>query len=355
MPLDTKNDLNKIFSTLSEIFKNENKNELVTLISCAVISSEMSYYDNWNNGQYYYTIYISVPIDIFIGIQDKIEETESFIATKIELINRAYLCEHIDKVIIIPQQVSLINWDSVADITTKDKTINCIDFLKNTLTTVSTGGMKIQDINNHYKNTYNLLDRILRRINIDNPNPYNDLWLWHGKWSSDLPTYASRRSFIINMYNDLYKTVNESDTTENYYIDVNLEGWPKINRSIMEIKKRLYEAITPEQFQSIGHLSREAIISLGQQVFNKDLHIMDSLEVPSKTDANGMLEAYFKFNLVGSSNETTRRYAKSTLALANELTHKRTATKKDALLCNSAMLSLINLVRIVEQETGSNK
>ena len=51
-----------------------------------------------------------------------------------------------------------------------------------------------------------------------------------------------------------------------------------------------------------------------------------------------MLEAYINVELGGAANETLRKYARATLDLANELTHKRTATKKRFILvcfCNS--------------------
>lgn len=61
-----------------------------------------------------------------------------------------------------------------------------------------------------------------------------------------------------------------------------------------------------------------------------------------------MLEAYISVELSGSSNETLRRYAKATLDLANELTHKRTASKTDASLCATATISMINLIGTIE-------
>ncbi len=57
-----------------------------------------------------------------------------------------------------------------------------------------------------------------------------------------------------------------------------------------------------------------------------------------------MLEAYIAVELSGSSNKILRQYVRSTLDFANALTHKRTATKKDASLCSIATLSLINFI-----------
>lgn len=67
-----------------------------------------------------------------------------------------------------------------------------------------------------------------------------------------------------------------------------------------------------------------------------------------KTDAKRMLESYITVELAGSSNENLRKFAKATLDLANELTHKRTASKRDSSLCATATISLINLIGTIE-------
>lgn len=118
---------------------------------------------------------------------------------------------------------------------------------------------------------------------------------------------------------------------------------------VAEIKKRLSEAGNEEQYQSVGHLSREAIISLAQEVYGKEKHPSLDGTDPSDTDAKRMLEAYFAVTLAGSSNESVRRFSRSTLTLANELTHKRTATKKEALFCSLATFTLINIVKTIEE------
>jgi len=127
-----------------------------------------------------------------------------------------------------------------------------------------------------------------------------------------------------------------------------LTDWERIERSINELRIRQKEANSEEQFQVVGLLSRETIITLAQVIYNKDKHpILDGKEI-SKTDAKRMLESYIAVELAGSSNEIVRKYAKATLDLANELTHKRTASKKDASLCAIATISIINLIGTIE-------
>ena len=102
----------------------------------------------------------------------------------------------------------------------------------------------------------------------------------------------------------------------------------------------------------MGLLCREIIISLGQLVYNKDVYeAVDSQNKPiGKTDGFRMLEAYFTYKLHGTHFEEYRAYAKTTNKLANALTHKRNATKKDMMLSVSATTALVNIVGILEEQ-----
>jgi hypothetical protein len=224
-----------------------------------------------------------------------------------------------------------------------------VNYLKNVMTSVSTGGQRIEDVNEEYQNNYREVNVELKKLGLKNPIPYSDLWEWYGKWSSgEMPQYRDRRAYVIELFKDtLEQLENHDNSTE---LEIELTGWDRIERSIGEVRLRLGEAQSEEQFQSVGLLCRETIISLGQEVFDKDNHpTLDGVE-PSETDSKRMLDAYIGAILPGSENEGLRRYAKSTNALANELTHKRTATMKLAKLCASSTINLVNLVRILEEE-----
>jgi hypothetical protein len=81
----------------------------------------------------------------------------------------------------------------------KDK----IEKIKELMTDVSTGEVRIQDVNEQYKELYNELDEIFEQNNMKNPNPYSDLWEFHYYWSKKLKSYADRRAYIIKMYKNI--------------------------------------------------------------------------------------------------------------------------------------------------------
>ena len=122
-------------------------------------------------------------------------------------------------------------------------------------------------------------------------------------------------------------------------------GWDKVDRQVQEATGLLRTAQSEEQFQSVGLVCREALISVAQEVFDPTLHVCDV--VPSDTDAGRMLEAVFTHYLGGSANVEARSHAKAALKLALALQHKRTADFRLSALCTEATVAVVNLCAIL--------
>ena len=120
-----------------------------------------------------------------------------------------------------------------------------------------------------------------------------------------------------------------------------------MDRTVYEMQRLLSDAVNEEQFQAIGMLGREALITVAQQVFDGSLHKTEDGINPSDTDAKRMLDAYLVYSLHGSSNERQRKFAKSSVDLANQLTHDRMATKKDAEMCLTAVAAVASLIKVI--------
>jgi len=218
---------------------------------------------------------------------------------------------------------------------------------KDLMIAVSTGGSRIQEKNQEYQERRLRIMAYLLSQNIDDPNPYPDLWDWYGKWSSgDLPTYQSRRKHI----SDLYQSLLDYLVTRKYQTSKPIReatGWMKVDRILDNIGRQIESAKNEEEFQAVGLLCREVLISLAQSVYDPALHLPVDGIMPSPTDADRMLQGFFTAELESSSNEASRRLAKAALSLANELQHKQTATFRDAALCAEATRSVTNIVAIL--------
>lgn len=124
-------------------------------------------------------------------------------------------------------------------------------------------------------------------------------------------------------------------------------GWEKVDRQRHEARLRLDEARNEEQFQAVGLLCREVLISVAQEVFDPARHPTTDGASPSPTDAARMLEAFLASELSGSANEEARAHAKASLKLALALQHKRTADGRMGALCLEATTSVVNIVAIL--------
>lgn len=214
--------------------------------------------------------------------------------------------------------------------------------MRGTMVSVSTGGPRIGEVNHKFQQDYEDLTGELTARGIENPLPYDDLWQWHGRWSSgDLPSYASRRVFVAEIFDPIIKAIRNPSGPI-----AAPTGWARVDRTIGEARTRLAGAKTEEQFQAVGLLCREALISLAQGVFDPKRHPVEDVKV-SATDFKRMIEAYISVELKGSSAEEARRHARSALDLALRLQHQRTAAFRDAAICLEATGSVVNIIAIL--------
>lgn len=222
-----------------------------------------------------------------------------------------------------------------------------IETQKNLMIAVATGGPRIQEKNAEYCERRRAIARALQEAGRADPNPFSDLWEWYGRWSSgDLPSYQSRREHIGQIYQPLLESLAGLGSPSPAEPDGEPTGWAKVDRLVQQVVQRLNTAQVEEEFQTIGLLGRECLISLAEAVYDGNRHTTSDGVQPSKTDAARMLEAYFGAEFAGSSHEVLRRHAKASLALAVELQHKRTANYRDAALCAEATRTVVNIVAI---------
>lgn len=125
-------------------------------------------------------------------------------------------------------------------------------------------------------------------------------------------------------------------------------GWERIDRVIDEMNYRFKAADNEEQYQAIGMLGRETLISVAQHVFDPKKHLtLDGVAV-SNTDTKRMLEAYLDIEL-SQDSATVKKHIKSTVTLCNELTHDRNATKRDASLCIVSVVAVASMIKAIQE------
>jgi hypothetical protein len=124
-------------------------------------------------------------------------------------------------------------------------------------------------------------------------------------------------------------------------------GWQKVDRQIQKIRTRLDTANTEEDFQSVGLLCREVLISVAGEVFDPSRHLTTDGVEPSTTDAVRMIDAFVAHELRGKENEEVRPGVKAVWKLAVALQHKRNANFRYAALTAETTAAMVNMLAIL--------
>jgi len=345
---DITQDFEALIRTLRELYDHEGNYPECEILSTAQAKIEQVGYDNWDGGTDIYGLYLEVPTNVYATYEPHLKTIEESIKEKLRPILRKYPNTWIGEVVVSPQLASTPSAPSKAFQTPDKDLIEALEAQRNLMISVSTGGPRIQNVNNDYKERQELIENGLSERGVEDPNPYSDLWEWYGKWSSgDLPSYQSRRDYINGLFRSLIKALKRGGQVQAQAMFTRPTGWTRVDRNIGEMRSRLAQAKTEEQFQAVGLLCRETMISLAQTVYNPEAHPSPDGVVPTSTDAKRMLDAYLAAKLPGKTNEGARRHAKSSLDFANEVTHKRTADFRQAAMCAEATTAVVNLIAII--------
>jgi hypothetical protein len=137
-------------------------------------------------------------------------------------------------------------------------------------------------------------------------------------------------------------------------LDNNID-WSRLDRALQKAHERFRVAVEEEDFQGVGLLCREVLVSLARIVYDESRHKTVDNVHPSETDAKRRLEAFFVAELPGSTNQASLRHARAAVSLADALVHSRTANSIDAALCLEATTSVVNLASILTGRTEKER
>lgn len=343
-----------VFRTAISLIQMRGKDRFCQLIQQSEVFVVNTDFDNFNGGTYGYTVYLNLPVKVYAVLsKEEIEEAEKTLGETLNEVTRGDE-NHYFGVQIAPKFTnSDINWNLIGGETGREQLRKDLESLKDMMISVATGGDRIQNVDVRYKALHNTISARCRQLNIKYENSFAGLWDWYGRWSNSLPHYQERRVFINNLLAPTFEALEGDITSPSIATPiVELSDWERINRTVVKIKQSSSVARNEEDFQQIGLLCRDVIISLAQAVFNPSVHGSTDEKGTEigKDDAVRMIGNFINFCLKGSSNEELRAYAKTTNKLANNLTHRRNASKQDMLLCVSATIALINFIGIIENK-----
>ena len=242
----------------------------------------------------------------------------------------------------------IIDWFGLPHGIDKDYILAVLDWEKNVLISVSTGGEPIQSCDDDYKKYHAEITQILSEILIKHVNPFSNLWDWYHYYKKNLPQYASRRVYVNNLFEPLIKLIENSEETPNNSLKYIPTGWEKIDRGVLIMKEELDKADTGSRHQAVGLHGRELLMTLAQIVYDEKKHKHPDGNPINSGQSVRMLEAYIR-SFSGVLTDETRAFARAAVSLSNNLTHDRNAGELGSELCYIAVVSTINIIHNINK------
>ena len=144
---------------------------------------------------------------------------------------------------------------------------------------VATGSRSIQDVNDYYIARQARLSSLCEAAGAAYDNGHSDLWAWFHFYKENFASYAERRKYV----RDLFKPTIEfaSSRTPSSGTPREPTGWERVDRTLAKARTRIDTASGEEDYQAIGLLCREVMISLAQAVYDPAIHFSEDGVLPS--------------------------------------------------------------------------
>ena len=212
---------------------------------------------------------------------------------------------------------------------------------------VATGGRTIQDVDDYYVAREARIAEIAKGLSLPYENPHASLWDWFHHWKAGMPTYAERREYIRGLFKPSLDFV--AARTPKAPPAREPTGWERVDRALSKARETIEVATTEEDFQGVGLLCREVLISVAQAVYDPAIHEAEDGVVPSPTDAKRMIEGFLSKTVPGDSYKEVRAHARASWDLSVQLQHRRTANYQLAALCLEAASSTVQVISILAE------
>lgn len=240
-----------------------------------------------------------------------------------------------------------------ADISDAEVAERLVDQVSALMVAVATGGPPIKAVNTGYVREYRALAAVLGRLGIDNPNPYGDLWRWYGRWSDEtLPTYASRRVFIAEMYAPVRDAVEARDAAQEV-AEASAEGptgWAEVDAKMATLRRRLREAEEADDFKAVGLQCAEVLQAVGRAAFDAPRHLPEGEEEPHANAVNARIGYFMSAVASGERFEHVRRLGRSAWAQAQAVKHRDSPNRTDAGIAADAAALFVAIIRRLADE-----
>jgi hypothetical protein len=245
------------------------------------------------------------------------------------------------------------------DATRLDRLVDLVTDQRNLLVAVATGGPQIDSVNAQYKKRRREIRDLLLRFHLDDPIRWTDLWEWYAHWSSELPTYAARRTYINDILSPLLERVERLQSGSQLEDWAEGEGgesesWEHLEGRLIGLRAEFQRASEQDDFQDVGRRSREILIEVASLVFSEEM-VEAGEEVPGRNDSKARIDAFLKHAAAGSHYERLRKLLRAAYDLMQHVTHSKGITREEAFAAGQAAFLLVRTLRLMSGEDGQEE
>jgi hypothetical protein len=204
----------------------------------------------------------------------------------------------------------------------------------------------IGSLNDEYKRNASALRIALKRLGMENPFPWDDLWSWYGHYSPSMPTYKERRTYIGDKRSAVIALLENMESSRGLH-DVGSTGeatWENLDFRIAGLLNEMTLARDKDAWQDSGRRSREILIDLGKLVADS-AYVAPGNDVPKTGDARAWLGLFLTVQASGSDHKELRSFIRSSWDLAQKVTHGD-ISRVDAFAASQAT---VLLARVIQQ------
>jgi hypothetical protein len=105
-----KADLEKVLATMARLYSDEGAAREVAILALSAATIRQTDYDNWNGGQYGYTIYLEVPDHLYHQLGDEVAAIESSFTERANQVTRLYEDEWVQAFTLATQLTADEDW-----------------------------------------------------------------------------------------------------------------------------------------------------------------------------------------------------------------------------------------------------
>jgi hypothetical protein len=128
-------------------------------------------------------------------------------------------------------------------------------------------------------------------------------------------------------------------------------GWEAIDAEISELRQRFAVARTAQDHCAVGTACVRILEHLGEVAFDPAVHLADGAPMPTRGQTKDRFEAVIAHAMPGPENHHVRKLARAVVALAQEVKHSQTPSRRDAGIAADSVIQLANIIRrLVDQQ-----